>query len=67
MLKVERPKIVAWSLEEYARLLAAAKALDPMWPMWYAAARLAGEAGLRAGEILAAGCGNDDLDRRASR
>jgi hypothetical protein len=40
MLKVERPEIVAWSLEEYARLLAAAKALDPMW---YAACCLAGE------------------------
>jgi integrase len=50
MLKVERPEIVAWSLEEYARLLAAAKALDPMW---YAACCLAGEAGLRIGEIRA--------------
>jgi integrase len=50
MLKVERPEIVAWSLEEYARLLAAAKALDPMW---YAACCLAGEAGLRVGEIRA--------------
>ncbi len=50
MLKVERPEIVAWSLEEYARLLAAAKALDPTW---YAACCLAGEAGLRVGEIRA--------------
>jgi integrase len=50
MLKVERPEIVAWSLEEYARLLATAKALDPMW---YAANCLAGEAGLRVGEIRA--------------
>jgi integrase len=50
MLKVERPEIVAWSLEEYARLLATAKALDPMW---YAACCLAGEAGLRVGEIRA--------------
>ena len=50
MLKVERPEIVAWSLEEYARLLAAAKALDPVW---YAACCLAGEAGLRIGEIRA--------------
>jgi integrase len=48
MLKVERPEIVAWSLEEYARLLAAAKTLDPMW---YAASCLAGEAGLRIGEV----------------
>jgi integrase len=50
MLKVERPDIVAWSLEEYARLLAAAKTLDPTW---YAACCLAGEAGLRVGEIRA--------------
>lgn len=50
LLKVERPEIVAWSVEEYARLLAAAKTLDPMW---YAAVCLAGEAGLRVGEIRA--------------
>ena len=50
LLKVERPEIVAWSLEEYARLLAAAKALDPTW---YAACCLAGEAGLRIGEVRA--------------
>ena len=50
LLKVERPEIVAWSVEEYATLLAAAKALDPMW---YAACCLAGEAGLRVGEIRA--------------
>jgi integrase len=50
MLKVERPEIVAWSLEEYARLLAAAQKLDPMW---YAACCLAGEAGLRIGEVRA--------------
>jgi integrase len=50
MLKVERPEIVAWSLEEYATLLAAAKKLDPMW---YAASCLAGEAGLRVGEVRA--------------
>jgi integrase len=50
LLKVERPEIVAWSLEDYARLLATAKALDPTW---YAANCLAGEAGLRVGEIRA--------------
>lgn len=50
LLRVERPEIVAWSLEEYARLLAAAKALDPNW---YAAVCLAGEAGMRVGEIRA--------------
>ena len=43
LLKVERPEIVAWSVEEYATLLAAAKALEPMW---YAACCLVGE-GLR--------------------
>jgi integrase len=50
MLKVERPEIVAWSVEEYARMLDAAKKLDPIW---YAAVCLAGEAGLRVGEIRA--------------
>ncbi len=50
MLKVERPEIIAWSVEEYARLLDAAKTLDPIW---YAAVCLAGEAGLRVGEIRA--------------
>jgi integrase len=50
LLKVERPEIVAWNLREYARLLAAAKGMDPTW---YAAACLAGEAGLRVGEIRA--------------
>lgn len=50
LLKVERPEIVAWSVEEYATLLAAASALDPTW---YAACCLAGEAGLRIGEIRA--------------
>lgn len=50
LLKVERPEIVAWSFEEYARLLAAAKEIDPMW---FAAVCLAGEAGLRIGEIRA--------------
>jgi integrase len=49
LFKVERPEIVAWSLEEYATLLAGVKAE----PMWYAACCLAGEAGLRIGEIRA--------------
>jgi hypothetical protein len=30
LLEVERPELVAWGVEEYATLLAAAKALDPM-------------------------------------
>jgi integrase len=50
LLKVERPEIVAWSLEEYARLLEAARRLDPVW---YTAVCLAGEAGLRIGEVRA--------------
>jgi len=47
MFKVERPEIVAWDFEQYARLLAAAKAEGEEW---YAATCLAGEAGLRVGE-----------------
>ena len=50
MFKVERPEIVAWDFEQYARLLAAAKADSEEW---YAAVCLAGEAGLRVGEIKA--------------
>jgi len=48
LFKVERPEIVAWDLDEYARLLAAAKAEGEDW---YAAVCLAGEAGLRVGEV----------------
>ena len=50
MFKVERPEIVAWDFEQYARLLTAAKAEGDDW---YAAVCLAGEAGLRVGEIKA--------------
>jgi integrase len=50
MKRVERVEIEAWSFEEYARILAAAKTEGPFW---YAAACLAGEAGLRIGEIRA--------------
>ncbi|HUQ05325.1 MAG TPA: tyrosine-type recombinase/integrase [Kofleriaceae bacterium] len=50
MFKVERPEIVAWDFEQYARLLAAAKVEGDEW---YAAACLAGEAGLRVGEVKA--------------
>jgi integrase len=50
IFKVERPEIEAWEFEQYARVLAAAKIEGPEW---YAAACLAGEAGLRAGEIKA--------------
>jgi integrase len=50
LLKVERPEIVCWEMTEYARLLAAAR--DEA-AEWYAAACLAGEAGLRVGEVKA--------------
>lgn len=50
LFKVERPEIEPWDFEQYARLLAAAKIEGPDW---YAAACLAGEAGLRSGEIKA--------------
>ncbi|MBS1124693.1 MAG: int, partial [Deltaproteobacteria bacterium] len=43
-----RPEIEAWTVEEYAKLLAGARKESP-W--WYAAVCLAGEAGLRIGEI----------------
>jgi integrase len=48
LFKVERPEIVSWDFEQYARLLAAAKIEGADW---YAAVCLAGEAGLRAGEV----------------
>jgi integrase len=50
LFKVERPEIVAWDFAQYARLLAAAKAESPDW---YAGVCLAGEAGLRVGEVKA--------------
>jgi integrase len=48
--KIERPEIEQWEFEEYARILGAAKAEGPVW---YAAVCLAGEAGLRIGEVRA--------------
>ena len=48
--KIERTEIEAWTLDEYPRILAAAKLQGPFS---YAAACLAGEAGLRIGEIRA--------------
>lgn len=48
--KIERPEIVWWEFEQYPRILTAAKTEDPMW---YAAVCLAGEAGLRIGEVKA--------------
>jgi integrase len=48
LFKVERPEIESWDFEQYARLLLAAKEEGPDW---YAAVCLAGEAGLRVGEV----------------
>lgn len=48
LFKVERPEIVAWDFEQYARLVAAAKAEGEVW---HVAVLLAGEAGLRVGEV----------------
>lgn len=50
MFKIERPEIFSWDFDQYTRLLAAAKADSEEW---YAAVCLAGEAGLRVGEIKA--------------
>ncbi len=50
LYKVERPEVEFWDFEEYARILAAARLEGPMW---HVAACLAGEAGLRIGEIRA--------------
>lgn len=50
LLKWERPEIEAWDFEQYVRILRAALNEDPVW---YAAVCLAGEAGLRVGEIKA--------------
>jgi hypothetical protein len=50
LFKVERPEIVAWEFGPYARLLhAASNDADE----WNAAVCLAGEAGLRVGEVKA--------------
>jgi len=48
LFKVERPEIESWELQEYARILAAARKEGPAV---YAAVCLAGEAGLRVGEV----------------
>jgi integrase len=50
MLRVERPEFVCWDLAHYKRILDAAKEEGDEW---YVAACLAGEAGLRVGEIRA--------------
>jgi integrase len=50
LYKVERPEIEPWDFEQYACLLAAARIEGADW---YAAVCLAGEAGLRSGEVKA--------------
>jgi integrase len=50
LLKHERPEIVCWDIDQYARILEAAREAGREW---YAAACLAGEAGLRVGEVKA--------------
>ena len=50
LYKVERPEIEAWDFDEYVRILNAARAAGEDW---YAAVCLAGEAGLRIGEVKA--------------
>jgi integrase len=48
LYRVERREIVAWDFDQYARLLAEARNNGEDW---YAAVCLAGEAGLRVGEV----------------
>src|SRR5207302_2249660 len=50
LFKLERPEIEWWDYREYARVLEAAKREGADW---YAAVCLAGEAGLRVGEVRA--------------
>jgi integrase len=50
LLRVERPEIVCWDFAEYARVLQSAKKEGREW---YAATCLAGEAGMRVGEVKA--------------
>jgi integrase len=50
MLKVEPPEIVPWDFEQYGAALVSAQAEGYIW---YVAALLAGDEGLRAGEIRA--------------
>lgn len=50
LLRIERPEIECWDIAQYARVLAAAKHEGIEW---YAAVCLAGEAGLRIGEVKA--------------
>lgn len=58
LLKCERPEIEAWSFEEYGRLVCEAYSAGPIW---WAAVLLAGEGGLRVGEVKALRWGDVDL------
>ncbi len=51
MLKVEPPEVDPWDLEQYVQLLTWVRAHEA--PRWYAALCLAGELGLRIGEVKA--------------
>lgn len=56
LFKLERPEIGCWDLDQYPRILAAA---CEQGPDWYVAVCLAGEAGMRVGEIRALRWGED--------
>src|ERR1700744_279146 len=61
MFKLERPEFVCWDLAQYKRILDAAKVEGDDW---YVAVCLAGEAGLRVGEIRGLRW-REDVDRVA--
>ena len=62
LIKVERPEFICWDIDEYVRILAAAREDDAEW---YAAVCLAGEAWLRVGEVRALRW-KEDVDMLAS-
>jgi integrase len=49
LLRYERPEIEFWEFDEYARIVVAAEGVSPTCA---AAVLLAGEAGLRVGEVM---------------
>jgi integrase len=60
IFKAERPEIEAWEIEDYARIVEAARVEGEAW---HVAVCLAGEAGLRIGEVRALRW--EDIDMRA--
>jgi integrase len=50
LFRVEQPEIETWTFDEYGNILEAARTVEPDW---YLATLLAGDAGLRIGEIRA--------------